>query len=69
MALSDEVKRLARDAVADISNSYQLVLMQNTGWARPGDLSRDRSRNTIEEISKQELPVDRDPPRPDIDLA
>jgi hypothetical protein len=35
MALIEDMKRLAQDAIADVGNTYRAVLLQNTGWIAP----------------------------------
>lgn len=35
MALIEDLKRLAQDAIADVGNTYRAVLLQHTGWIAP----------------------------------
>ena len=52
MAFSDDMKRLARDAIADVGNTYQALLMQNTGWARSGTFARGINQEVSEDVSR-----------------
>jgi hypothetical protein len=68
MAFSDDMKRLARDAIADVGNTYQAILMQDTGWARAAGLARGLNQEVGESIAKQEVEADLKPPEPGVDL-
>ena len=61
MAFSDDMKRLARDAIADIGNTYQALLMQNTGWARSGTFARGINQEVSENNSRDSAEVQKEP--------
>ncbi len=64
MAFSDDMKRLARDAIADVGNTYQAVLMQDTGWAKATGFARGLNQEIGEDVARKEVEVENDPPEP-----
>jgi hypothetical protein len=66
------MKRLAKDAIADIGNTYRSVLLQDTGWPVPGmspeaqDFYMTQQRS--EDLSKESVAKDIEPtPQPEPD--
>lgn len=49
MRIKDDLKQVAHQAYVDIANTYQAVLMQDTGWTRQGilpELTQDTAERT-----------------------
>ena len=53
MPLSDDLKRLARDAFNDISATYQAVLTQNTGWVNTSLFNRGEEPQISAELARK----------------
>jgi hypothetical protein len=55
MPLSDDLKRLARDAFNDIGATYQAVLTQNTGWTNTSLFHRPEEQQISAELARKDM--------------
>jgi hypothetical protein len=64
MSFSEDMKRLAKDAIADVGNTYRAVLLQDTGWPIPGVTQEQQdfynAQNRSTEIAKESISKDID---------
>jgi hypothetical protein len=64
-AIGRDLKTLGKNAVSEIGNTYQAVLMQDTGWTNQGILP-DLTQETAEQIARTEVEIEN---QPEMDLG